>query len=194
MALAAALEAWRESLRTLLAGLGALRLALEDSPEAHVLSDLFGAPLDDLCSTVAEALARSGELGTPAPRLTTLMRFVTEASGDHHRAQRAFLLDVAPLERVAELAGAAQERAQDYGGAWQEWAAGVVSDLGRCQRLLLEASGALQRLLQEVSERVEAAPALVQATNIGQQISLPPDASARGPFAAPPFAEAERVT
>lgn len=197
MALAAALHAWRSALRDLQEGLETLRLTLGDAPEAHVLTDLFGEPLEELLGALAETQERAEGFEASAPPPAALMRFVTEASEGQGRALRTFLLELAPLERVAELAGAAQERTRVYGGddgGWQAWAAGVVSDLSRCQRLLLRVSGAFQRLLREVAERAEAAPALVQATNIGQQIALPPDASTRDPFAAPPFTEVKGVT
>jgi hypothetical protein len=58
---------------------------------------------------------------------------------------------------------------------WQEWTVQVIKALDRCREPLHDLSRSLLRCLQEVTERVGLASVSVQATNIGQQITVAKD-------------------
>lgn len=175
MAIDRAVRRWRMGLEALLEALTALRLnVVEDRPEAHVLADLLGNALDDLIGLAEEALALPEPFGdTPdaapdlIPDLAKLTQFGLRREAQSLRLAGRFGTEVAPVGRIAELAELASERQDD----WPGWVAGVLSDLERVQRLLLGEAEARARYWQEVLERLSFAPS-VQATNIGQQVTL----------------------
>lgn len=172
MAVDRAVRRWRIGLEALLEALTALRLSVvEDRPEAHVLADLLGNALDDLIGLAEEALALPEPFGDnpsdPTPDLAKLTGFGLRREAQSLRLAGRFGTEVAPIGRIAELTELASERQGD----WPGWVAGVLGDLERVQRLLLGEAEARARYWQEVLERLSFAPS-VQATNIGQQISL----------------------
>lgn len=169
MAVERAARHWHASLRALLEATSALRLTVvEDRPDTHILADLLGNALDDLIGLVEEALARPSPLRAGPPDFAKLAQFGLQNEDAALRFAQRFSTEVASVERVAELAELARERH----GSWPVWVEGVLGDLGRCQRLLLGEAEARHRFWQEVLERLSFAPS-VQATNIGQQITVP---------------------
>jgi hypothetical protein len=175
MALEAAFKELCTNLHKLHEGLIGLRTTVvEDKPLCGdiVLVDVFGDASDDLLGWLEEALAdaREGQQATTHPvDLDRARRALTTCQERFNRISQRFSSDLVCYERIAELTRFGRKR----GGEWRAWAASVKQALDRCQQPLYALSQTLFRCWQEIAERVGMTSVSVQATNIGQQNTVP---------------------
>jgi hypothetical protein len=174
MALEAAFKELYANLHKLHEGVIGLRTTVvEDKPLSGdiVLVDVFGDASDDLLGWLEEALAdvREGQQAATYPvDLDRARRALTTCQEQFNRISQRFSSDLICYERIADLTHFGRKR----GGEWHAWAASVKHALDGCQQALYASSQTLFRCWQEIAERVGMNSVSVQATNIGQQITV----------------------
>ncbi|HYG79360.1 MAG TPA: hypothetical protein VD861_03175 [Pyrinomonadaceae bacterium] len=170
------LNAQLESLHEALSG---LRTAIDDRPPqgaSVMLLDSLGDAVEDTLGWLEEALglvaplaeepAEKGGAGFDVGRARQAIVFAQE---QFNRITGRFMFDLTSYENVSQLMQLGRERR----GEWQAWAAAVKADLERCQQHLYDTGQALFRCWLEIAERVGMTSVSVQATTIGQQITVP---------------------
>ena len=138
----------------------------------HLADRLEDRVLPDMKGSIEAALTAAAEAQTAAADAAT----VAAAGRQLMTCQRAFnaltrtayndLLAYAP---VSELIDASQEHSPE----WQVWTDGVMNAIDRCQQPMYDVEQALLLSWQEILERIGTTAISVQATNIGQQITVP---------------------
>ncbi len=137
-------------------------LALADGVETAVL-DLMGT----LHETRRAALDARKAVGHP-PDLDRARRELALCQERFHRIEQQFASELVSYEMLRELARLGAERR-----AWLPWASAVKQGIEQCRQPLEQTSTALASCWQELAERLGTMNISVQATNVGQQISLP---------------------
>ena len=137
-----------------------------------VLVDLFSDAADDLLGWIEEASEACAEarqaLAYPID-LDRARRALVACQEKFNLAVRRFSSDLVVYERIAELTSLGEERE----GEWLAWANSVKESLDLCRQPFYDASQALFVCWQELAERIGMNSVNVQATNIGQQITVP---------------------
>ena len=115
------------------------------------------------------AASQGQQAAHPPPDLDRArLALVTCQRQFNHLAHRCSS-DLMHYERMAELASVGQER----GGKWRAWANRVKATLDSCQQPMFDVNEALFQCWQEVVERIGLTAVSVQATSIGQLVTVP---------------------
>jgi len=171
------LNAQLESLHEALSG---LRTAIDDRPPQGatvILLGSLGDAVEDTLGWLEEALGlvtplaqeetgRKGGANFDVSRARQALVFTQE---QFNRITGRFMFDLVSYDNVSQLMQLGRERR----GEWQAWAGVVKGDLERCQQHLYDTGQALFRCWLEIAERVGMTSVSVQATTIGQQITVP---------------------
>ena len=175
------LDATLASLRRELAGLqdamSALRVTvIEDRPArgSVVLVDQLDNLITDLSSALEEADAMAEQTQSTVQPNGPLEN-VRAALRDIHRLLNRFAAsyssDLASHDRIAQLLEMGDERGQ----GWWEWSQEVKRAIERCGAPMNAVAGAMADCWSELAERLARNSVSVQATNIGQQITVRDD-------------------
>lgn len=136
--------------------------AMADGVETAVL-DLMGI----LHEARRAALEARKAVGHP-PDLDRARRELTRCNERFHRIELQFASELVSYEKLKELARLGTERR-----VWLPWATAVKQGIEQCREPLEQTSTALALCWQELAERLGMMNISMQATNVGQQISLP---------------------
>lgn len=154
--------------------IGLRTTVVEDKPLKgdSVLVDVFGNAADDVLGWLDEALGAASEgqqaAGYPID-LECARRALATCQERFNRITHQFTSNLVLYERIAELTRFGRKRR----GEWHAWADGVKEALDQCQQPLYEVNQTLFRCWQEMTERVGMTSVSVQATTVGQQITVP---------------------
>jgi hypothetical protein len=158
-----------------------LRRLLDDHPlqgDKVLLLDAFGDVVDDLLGWLEESLQACAPLLPSEPGrsdqdfdINLARQALVVCQDQFNRQIHRFSFDLVSYEKVAQLLQLGRER----GGEWHAWAKGIKIELESCQQHLYLANQALFRCWVEIAERIGMTSVSVQATNIGQQITIPPN-------------------
>jgi hypothetical protein len=175
------LEATFESLRRDLArwqeAVSALHVTVtEDKPArgAAVLVDRLDNLVTDLSSTLEEADAlaaqaiQGNQLNGPLDQERTVLREIHQLI---NRFTALYVNELAAHDAIAQLLEMGRERGRE----WREWSQEVKTAIERCAAPMKSAAGALLECWSELAERLARNSVSVQATNIGQQITVRED-------------------
>jgi hypothetical protein len=177
MSLEAALGSLRDELARLQDTVSALRVTvMEDAPRRGgvVLVDRLDNVVTDLSSAVEEADARAAlalPVGPPNGTFETLRAAMREIHRLIDRFQLSYVRDLAHHDRIAELLAMGRERER----GWREWSREVKTAIERCAAPMAAAANAMAECWSELAERLARSSVSVQATNIGQQITVRDD-------------------
>ena len=173
------------SLHKLHDALNALQVTAGDTPkdESAVAEGLENAVLD-IMGTLHEArkAAMQAQKAVADPLdLNRARRALVLCQERFHRVEQLFATELVSYEKLKELARLGNERR-----AWLPWASTVKVGIEQCREPLEQASQALSACWGELAERLGTVNITMQATNVGQQITVPK--------AAPEDFEVEGVT
>src|SRR5215213_2064446 len=173
MALETSFNTLSEQLQLLDEALAELHRTVIEKPRIRdvVLVDVLSDAVDDLGGWLAEAKAAATE-GIKAsvyPSLNQVRRWLKTSQEKLILITERLTSDLLGYERIAELTSLGRER----GGEWMIWTRNVKTALEACREPLYEVNQALFACWLELTERLGATTISVQATNIGQQISMP---------------------
>lgn len=144
---------------------------LEGGPA--MLLDAFGDAAEDMLGWLEESLRSAAPLAESASDrafdVNRARQSLVFCQDQFNRVAARFAFDLVSYERVAELMRLGRERR----GEWRVWAGSVKESLDGCQQHLYDTTHALFRCWQEIAERVGMTSVSVQATNIGQQVTVP---------------------
>jgi hypothetical protein len=152
--------------------LNALEVTLGDKPadDESALADGVETAVLDLMGTLQEArraaMNARKAVGHP-PDLDRARRSLTLCQECFHRIEQQFASDLVSYEKMKELARLGTERR-----TWLPWADTVKRGIEQCREPLEKTSAALSACWQELAERLGTMNISVQATNVGQQITL----------------------
>jgi hypothetical protein len=172
VALEATFRGLSVSLHHLHDALNALQVTLGDKPpdDESALADSVETVVLDLLGTLHEArraaLNARKALGHP-PDLDRARRALTLCQERFHRIEQQFASDLVSYEKMKELARLGAERR-----TWLPWSSTVKQGIEQCRQPLEQTSTALASCWQELAERLGTMNISVQATNVGQQITL----------------------
>lgn len=177
MALEATFRELSVSLHQLHDALSELQVTLGDTPadDESALADGVEAKVLDLTGKLHEArkaalLARKA-VGNPV-NLDQARRALTTCQQRFHQLGQQFAADLVSYETLKELARLGNERR-----AWLPWSSAVKQGIEQCRQPLEQASTALAACWQELAERLGTMNISMQATNVGQQITMPRSAA-----------------
>ena len=155
-----------------------LRRLLDDHPsqgDKVLLLDSFGDAVEDLLGWLEEssqtclALLPS-ECGRNNDFDTNLARQALVVCQElFNRQMQRFLVDLVSYDKIAQLLQFGRER----GGEWQGWAKGIKLELETCQQHLYLTNQVMFRCWVELAEWIGMTRISVQATSVGQQITVP---------------------
>jgi hypothetical protein len=153
-----------------------LRLVTEDKPLEGdvVLVDIFGDAAADLLGWLEEALtaATVGLQGLDQRiDVERSRRELTNCQERFNRIAHRFSSDLLSYERIAELRSLGRHRQ----GEWLAWTKSVKQVLDACKQPLYDVNQTLFSCWQEMTARAGLISLSVQATNVGQQITVPQD-------------------
>jgi hypothetical protein len=153
-----------------------LRLVTEDKPLEGdaVLVDIFGDAAADLLGWLEDGLiaANAGLQGLDQRiDVERSRRELTNCQERFNRIAHRFSSDLLSYERIAELKRLGRQRQ----GEWLAWAKSVKQALDACKQPLYDVSQTLFSCWQEMTARPGLISLSVQATNVGQQITVPQD-------------------
>ena len=177
MSLEATLESLRRELSGLQEAVSALHVTVtEDRPArgAVVLVDQLDNLITDLSGTLEEADARAAEalhglqVNGPLDKVRTAARDIHELL---NRFGALYVGELATHDRIAQLLEMGRER----GRGWLEWSEVVKTAVERCALPMKTAASAMLECWSELAEHLARNSVSVQATNIGQQITLRDD-------------------
>jgi hypothetical protein len=152
--------------------LNELQVTLGDKPpkDESALADAFETAVLDLMGTLHQArkaaLHGRRAVGHPVD-LDRARRALTLCQERFHRIEQQFASDLVSYEKLKELARLGNERRE-----WLPWAGAVKQGIEQCRQPMEQTSGALASCWQELAERLGTMSISMQATNVGQQISL----------------------
>lgn len=177
MSLEAALESLRRELAHLQEAVTALRVTvIEDAPRRGgvVLVDRLDNVVTDLSSAIEEADARVAlevPVGSPNGTFEPLREAMRKVHDLIGRFQQSYIRDLANHDRIAELLEMGRERER----GWREWSQVVKTAIERCAAPMATVANAIAECWSELAERLARSSVSVQATNIGQQITVRDD-------------------
>jgi hypothetical protein len=177
MALELAFESLQRALTELQEAVSALHVTItEDRPSRGVtmLVDQVECTVTDLIGTLEEIHARTGDAIRD-----------NESGGSQDRARRALcdvhgLLNRVTAQYMTELATHGQverllEMGRERGREWRAWSEEVRTAIGRCTTPMIAVANALMACWTEQADRMLRGSVSVQATSIGQQITVRED-------------------
>ena len=174
MALEATFRHLSVSLHKLHDALNALHVTVGDKPpddEAALADGLENAVLD-MMGTLHEARKSAAEarraVGTPID-LDRARRALTGCQRRFHRMEQQFASELVSYEKLRELARLGRARRRE----WIPWANSTKAAIEQCREPIELTSKALACCWQELAERLGTTNISMQATNVGQQITLP---------------------
>lgn len=160
-----------------------LRRLLDDHPsqgDKVVLLDSFGDVVEDLLGWLEESSQTCTPLLSPDPAGRNndfdpnLARQALVVCQDlHNRQMHRVLTDLVSYDKVAQLLQFGRER----GGEWQSWARGIKLEFETCQQHLYLTNQVMFRCWVELAEWIGMTSISVQATSVGQQITVTPRGS-----------------
>ncbi|MDP9442536.1 MAG: hypothetical protein M3P34_10265 [Actinomycetota bacterium] len=146
---------------------------LEDAPEpSHAAVVGLGYPIQDLVGHLAEATAavHDGLVAFTSRReVDAALNAVATCQEQVNLAARQLYGELLAYDRLVELSKLSHER----GGAWRSWLRPVRRGLEDCETRVHDLNDALLACWREIGERVGTTSVSVQATNIGQQVTVP---------------------
>jgi hypothetical protein len=148
----------------------------EDKPArgAAMLVDQLDNVVTELSSTLEEANARAaqGRQGSQSSWSPEDARVaLREVHALLNRFTAVYACELANHDRVALLLEMGRERGRE----WWEWGQVVKTAIERCAAPMQAAASAMLECWSELAERVARHSVSVQATNIGQQITMRED-------------------
>lgn len=177
MALEATFRQLSLSLHKLHDALNALQVTVGDQPphdESAIADGLENAVLDiqgRLHEARRSALRARRAVGDP-PSLDRARRSLTICQERFHRIEQQFASDLVAYEKLKELERLGYERR-----AWMPWVSTVKQGIEQCSEPMDQASKGLAACWGELAERLGMVNISMQATNVGQQISVPKKAA-----------------
>lgn len=173
MALEATFRELSVGLHHLHDALNALQLTIGDQPaeDESALADGLETAALDMMGILHEArkAALNAQKAVNHPvDLDRARRALTICQKRFHRIEQLFASDLVSYEKLKELARLGNERR-----AWLPWSNTVKQGIEACRQPLDQISKALSACWQELAERLGMLNISVQATNVGQQISVP---------------------
>ena len=174
MALREALTTLSTELHVLEDAVGGLWATIvEDAPDpSHAAVVGFGYPIQDLVGHLAAASAAIGEglvAFTSRREVEAVLNAVATCQEQVNAAVRQLYGELLSYDRLVELARLSRER----GGQWRAWLRPVRRGLEDCESRVHDVNTALLACWREIGERVGTTSVSVQATNIGQQVTVP---------------------
>lgn len=177
MSLQATLESLRRELAGLQEAVSALHVTVtEDRPArgAAMLVDQLDNLVTDLSSTLEEADARAAE-ALQGIQPNGPLGDMRAAAHDIHKLLNRFGAlysgELATHDRIAQLLEMGRER----GRGWHEWSQVVKTAIERCAPPMKRAADAMLECWSELAEHLARNSVSVQATNIGQHITIRED-------------------
>jgi hypothetical protein len=177
MSLEASVESLRGELARLRDAVSALHVTVaEDKPVrgAAVLVDQLDNVVTELSSTVDEADARAAQARQGSQSdgaLETARVALCEVHALLNRFTALYAGELATHDHIAQLLEMGRER----GRQWREWSWVVKIAIERCATPMQGAASAMLECWRELAERLARSSVSVQATNIGQQITMRED-------------------
>jgi hypothetical protein len=153
--------------------LNELQVTLGDKPadDESALADGVETTVLDMMGTVHEArraaLNARRAVGHPVD-LDQARRALTLCQERFHRIEQQFAADLVSYEKLKALDQLGNERR-----AWLPWSSTVKQGIEQCRQPLEQTSAALAACWQELAERLGTMSISMQATNVGQQITMP---------------------
>jgi hypothetical protein len=151
--------------------MNALHITMEEpeQDEAAVADDLADKSLELMgmvhdAQKAAETARRA--LGEP-PNMDHARRSLVVCQERFHRIEQRFSAELTSYKTISELARVAGRSKQ-----WAAWANSATQAIEDCRPPLEQASEALAACWQELAERLGMTNISMQATNVGQQITL----------------------
>jgi hypothetical protein len=150
-----------------------LLVTLGDTPVGHesALADGVEGRVLDLAGKLQEARKAAGlarkAVGDPV-QLDQARRALTICQKLFHQLEQQFASDLVSYETLRELARLGSEQR-----AWLPWSSAVKQGIEQCRQPLQQTSTALASCWEELAERLGTMNISVQATNVGQQITVP---------------------
>jgi len=161
------------SLHHLHDGLNELQVTLGDKPpdDESALADGVEAAVLDMMGILHEArkaaMNARKAVGHPVD-LDQARRALTICQQRFHQIEQQFASDLVSYEKLKELDRLGSERR-----AWLPWSSTVRQGIEQCRQPLAQTSAALASCWQELAERLGTMNISMQATNVGQQITMP---------------------
>jgi hypothetical protein len=177
MSLEATLEALRRDLARLQEVVSDLRVTVtEDRPTrgAVVLVDQLDNVVTDLSSALEEADARAVQalqMSEPSGSLDAVRTALRDIHALLNRFTVQYIGELASHDQIARLLEMGRERGRE----WREWSREVKTAIERCAMPMKATAGASLECWSELAERLARHSVSVQATNIGQQITVRED-------------------
>ncbi|HKP01845.1 MAG TPA: hypothetical protein VJU77_00655 [Chthoniobacterales bacterium] len=148
----------------------------EDKPAAGavVLVDQLENLVTDLSGTVEEADARAAQiilgsqLNGPSDQSRIALR---EIHGLINRFTALYADELSAHDPIAQLLEMGRERGRE----WRDWSKVVKTAIERCAAPMKAAASAIMECWSDLAERLTRNSVSVQATNIGQHITLRED-------------------
>lgn len=176
MALEATFRRLTACLQTVNEAIDALQVTMEEPGrgEAAVADDLADKTLELTgmirdAQKAAESARRA--LGDPPngdpPNMDRARRFLVICQESFHRLKQRLAADLTSDKAISELARVAGRNKQ-----WAAWAGSAMQAIGSCRKPMEAASEALVACWPGLAERLGRTNISMQATNVGQQITL----------------------
>lgn len=173
MALEATFRDLSVCLRHLHDSLNELQVTLGDKPpdEESALADGMETAVLDIMGTLHEARKAAVDgrraVGHPVD-LDLARRALTICQERFHRIEQQYASDLVSYEKLKQLARLGGRRR-----AWLPWSSALKQGIDQCQPHLQQTSAALASCWQELAERLGTMSISMQATNVGQKITVP---------------------
>jgi hypothetical protein len=153
--------------------LNELQVTLGDKPpdDGSALADGVETVVLDIMGILHEArkAALNGRKAVGHPvDLDLARRALTICQERFHRIEQQFASDLVSYEKLKQLARLGSQRR-----AWLPWTSALKQGIEQCQPPLQQTSAALASCWQELAERLGMMSISMQATNVGQQITMP---------------------
>jgi hypothetical protein len=153
--------------------LNELQVTLGDKPpdDGSALADGVETVVLDIMGILHEArkAALNGRKAVGHPvDLDLARRALTICQERFHRIEQQFASDLVSYEKLKQLARLGSQRR-----AWLPWTSALKQGIEQCQPPLQQTSAALASCWQELAERLGTMSISMQATNVGQQITMP---------------------
>jgi hypothetical protein len=177
MSLETTLASLRAAIARLQESLSALRVTvIEDRPArgSVVLVDQLDTIITDMSSELEEAdahIVQALQSAQPNGPLEVVQSVLRDVNHLFNRFAASYSGDLASHHRLAELLEMGHERRR----GWLEWSREVKTGIERCGPPMGNVAAAMVECWSELAERLARNSVSVQATNIGQQITVRDD-------------------
>lgn len=150
-----------------------LQVTLGDKPpdDESALADGVETAVLDMMGTLHEArkAAQNGQKAVGHPvDLDLARRALMICQERFHRIEQQFASDLVSYEKLKQLARLGKRRR-----AWLPWSSALKQGIEQCRPYMEQTSAALASCWQELAERLGTMSISMQATNVGQQITVP---------------------